>query len=84
LAALSDPTWLSPICRKVSWLGSAASDWSMMPSERGTPLIVHNTPISAQVMRSSTLRRLTPRILGVFVGLAHLQFSPARIGRIDA
>jgi hypothetical protein len=35
-------------------------------------------------MLSSTLRRLTPRILVVFLGLAHLQFSPTRIGRIDA
>ena len=32
-----------------------------MPSERGTPpAMVHSTPVPAQVMHSSTLRRLTP------------------------
>ena len=42
----------------------APSAWSMMPSERGTPpLIVHNTPVPAQVMHSSTRRRLTPESL---------------------
>ena len=30
LAALSDPTWLSLICRKVSWLGSAAGAHAMI------------------------------------------------------
>src|SRR5207248_2704927 len=33
----------------------------MIPSERGTPpATVHSTPVPAQVMHSSTLRRLTP------------------------
>ncbi|MHC2817336.1 hypothetical protein ACVMBY_000896 [Bradyrhizobium huanghuaihaiense] len=39
----------------------AASAESMMPSERGTPPVtVQSTPVPAQVMHSSTLRRLTP------------------------
>src|SRR5260370_27306847 len=84
LAGLSKPTWLSLICRKVSLLGSAASAWSMMPSERGTPPdIVHSTPVPAQVMHSNTLRRLTPRASsGFFDSL--LSSSPALCGRSDA
>ena len=63
LAGLSKPTWLSLICRKVSPAGSAASAESTSPSERGTPPeMVQSTPVPAQVMHSSTLRRLTPRL----------------------
>src|ERR1700740_142865 len=59
LAGLSKPTCLSLICRKVRLLGSAADASSMIPSERGTPPeIVHSTPVPAQVMHSSTFRRL--------------------------
>src|SRR6266568_627862 len=84
LAGLSKPTWLSLICRKVSLLGSAASAWSMMPSERGTPPdIVHSTPVPAQVMHSNTLRRFTPRSSSVFLD-SLIAFSPALCGRIDA
>src|SRR6516165_10567514 len=68
LAGLSKPIWLSLICRKVSLLGSAASAPSMIPSERGTPPeIVHSTPVPAQVMHSSTLRRLGPALRWLFV-----------------
>src|SRR5213082_1845760 len=37
LAGLSNPTWLSLICRKVSPLGSAATASPIMPIERGMP-----------------------------------------------
>ena len=61
LAGLSKPIWLSLICRKVKPLVSAASASSMMPSEAGTPpATVQSTPVPAQVMHSSTLRRLGP------------------------
>ena len=61
LAGLSKPTWLSLICRNVMPAGSAASAESTMPSERGTPpVMVQSTPVPAQVMHSSTRRRLTP------------------------
>src|SRR5215467_11999641 len=68
LAGLSNPTWLSLICRKVSLLGPAASAPSMIPSESGTPPeIVHSTPVPAQVMHSNTFRRLTPAFRSLFV-----------------
>src|SRR6516165_11932812 len=68
LAGLSNPMWLSLICRKVSLLGWAASAPSMIPSESGTPPeIVHSTPVPAQVMHSNTFRRLTPAFLSLFV-----------------
>src|SRR5262245_43988494 len=61
LAGLSKPTWLSLICRKVSGVAACALASPTMPSERGTPpAIVHSTPVPAQVMHSSTLRRLIP------------------------
>ena len=62
LAGLSKPTWLSLIWRKVMpGAARAACAESMMPSERGTPpVMVQSTPVPAQVMHSSTLRRLTP------------------------
>ena len=61
LAGLSKPIWLSLICRKVRPFGSAAIASSTSPSECGTPpLMVHSTPVPAQVMHSSTLRRLGP------------------------
>src|SRR5262245_1587418 len=67
LAGLSNPTWLSLICRKVSLLGGAASAPSMIPSESGTPPeIVHSTPVPAQVMHSNTFRRLTPALRSLF------------------
>src|SRR5689334_15378061 len=62
LAGLSNPTWLSLICRKVNPLGSAALASPIMPIELGTPpATVHSTPVPAQVMHSRILRRLTPR-----------------------
>ena len=68
LAGLSKPIWLSLICRNVSPLASAASAWSIRPSECGTPpLMVHSTPVPTQVMHSSTLRRLTPSSWSVIV-----------------
>src|SRR6266702_1399193 len=80
LAGLSNPTWLSLICRKVSLLGSAASACSMMPSERGTPPeIVHNTPVPAQVMHSNTLRRFTPRLPSLFLDSPICRFSRAQV-----
>ena len=61
LAGLSKPTWLSLICMKVMPVASAALAEPTMPSECGTPPVtVHSTPVPAQVMHSSTLRRLTP------------------------
>src|SRR5215472_3188387 len=70
LAGLSNPTWLSLICRKVSLLGGAASAPSMIPSESGTPPeIVHSTPVPAQVMHSNTFRRLTPAFRSLFAKL---------------
>jgi len=64
LAGLSKPTWLSLIYRKLMPAGSAALAAlaaSTSPSDRGTPPeIVQSTPVPAQVMHSSTLRRLTP------------------------
>ncbi|MGY3151807.1 hypothetical protein ACVW0V_000947 [Bradyrhizobium elkanii] len=62
LAGLSNPTWLSLICMKVMpGAASAAAAEPTMPSECGTPPVtVHSTPVPAQVMHSSTLRRLTP------------------------
>src|ERR1700756_3841764 len=61
LAGLSKPTWLSLIWRKGMPGACAAIAESTMPSERGTPpVIVQSTPVPAQVMHSSTLRRLTP------------------------
>src|SRR5436189_3566101 len=83
LAGLSKPTWLSLICRKVSLLGSAASAWSMMPSDRGTPPdIVHSTPVPAQVMHSSTLRRCIPRLSSLLLDSV-ICISPALCGRTD-
>src|SRR5262249_30301773 len=68
LAGLSNPIWLSLICRKVSLLGWAASAPSMIPRESGTPPeIVHNTPVPAQVMHSNTFRRLTSAFRSLFV-----------------
>src|SRR6266436_4423923 len=70
LAGLSNPTWLSLICRKVSPLGSAAVASPIMPMERGVPpAIVHSTPVPAQVMHSNTFRRLTPACPLFFVEL---------------
>src|SRR5207302_5460304 len=61
LAGLSKPIWLSLICRKVMPAGSAACADPTSPIERGTPPeIVQSTPVPAQVMHSSTRRRLTP------------------------
>ena len=61
LAGLSKPTWLSLICRKVSALAACGMASPTRPSERGTPPVtVHRTPVPAQVMHSSTLRRLKP------------------------
>src|SRR6267154_1295369 len=61
LAGLSKPTWLSLICRNVMAAGSAACAEPTSPSERGTPPeMVQSTPVPAQVMHSSTRRRLTP------------------------
>src|SRR5258707_1036911 len=80
LAGLSKPTWLSLICRKVSLLGSAASAPSMIPSERGTPPeIVHSTPVPAQVMHSSTFRRLRPPSPLIFLD-SFIAASPALRG----
>src|SRR6185503_5932785 len=63
-AGLSNPTWLSLICKKVNPLGSAALASPIMPIELGTPpATVHSTPVPAQVMHSRILRRLTPRSL---------------------
>src|SRR5215470_1679485 len=68
LAGLSNPMWLSLICRKVRLLGWAASAPSMIPSESGTPPeIVHSTPVPAQVIHSNTFRRLTPAFRSLFV-----------------
>src|SRR5258705_11162494 len=65
LAGLSNPTWLSLICRKVRPPASCAMASSMMPRERGTPPeMVHRTPVPAQVMHSRTLRRLRFFALG--------------------
>ena len=56
--------------------GSAASAEPTMPSERGTPpVMVQSTPVPAQVMHSSTRRRLTPRSFIVIVIVAHRQIS---------
>ena len=64
LAGLSKPTWLSLICRKVMPAGSAACAEPTRPSERGTPPeMVQSTPVPAQVMHSSTWRRLTPLVV---------------------
>src|ERR1700686_2228408 len=61
LAGLSKPTWLSLICRKVRAPAPCALASPTRPSERGTPpATVHRTPVPAQVMHSSTLRRLKP------------------------
>src|SRR5450631_755808 len=65
LAGLSKPTWLSLICRKVRAPAPGAAPWARAsptrPSERGTPpATVQRTPVPAQVMHSSTLRRLKP------------------------
>src|SRR5215813_6735340 len=69
LAGLSNPIWLSLICRKASLLGWAASAPSIIPSESGTPPeIVHNTPVPAQVMHSNTFRRLTSILCSLFMG----------------
>src|SRR5262249_13318143 len=69
LAGLSNPIWLSLICREVSLLGWAASAPSIIPSESGTPPeIVHNTPVPAQVMHSNTFRRLTSVLRSLFMG----------------
>ena len=60
LAGLSKPIWLSLICTKVS-PGLCRLRLAQMPSEWGTPPeTVHRTPVPAQVMHSSTLRRLRP------------------------
>ena len=75
LAGLSKPIWLSLICRNVRPLASAAMASealasSTRPSECGTPpLMVHSTPVPAQVMHSSTLRRLGPSLWSVIVDL---------------
>ena len=59
LAGLSKPTWLSLICMKVMPPASAACAEPTSPSERGTPpVMVQSTPVPAQVMHSSTRRRL--------------------------
>src|ERR1700760_2523345 len=63
LAGLSKPTWLSLICRNFMPPDSAASAEPTSPSERGTPPeIVQSTPVPAQVMHSSTRRRLRSRL----------------------
>src|SRR6201991_149813 len=63
LAGLSKPTWLSRICRTLTPAGSAASAEPTSPSERGTPPVtVQSTPVPAQVMHSSTRRRLRSRL----------------------
>ena len=72
LAGLSKPTWLSLICRKVIPLASAAAAEPTSPSECGTPPVtVQSTPVPAQVMHSSTRRRLTPVFFIVMVVIAH-------------
>ena len=68
LAGLSKPIWLSLICRNVRPLASAAEASSISPSECGTPpAMVHSTPVPAQVMNSSTLRRLGAVMVVVIV-----------------
>jgi hypothetical protein len=60
LAGLSKPTWLSLICRKVRPVVSAATAESTRPRECGTPPeMLQSTPVPAQVMHSSTFRRLS-------------------------
>ena len=50
--------------------GSAACADPTSPSERGTPpAMVQSTPVPAQVMHSSTRRRLTPFV--VVIVIAH-------------
>src|SRR4030088_2791994 len=66
LAGLSKPTWLSLICRKVMPLAACALASPTRPSDCGTPpATVQSTPVPAQVMHSSTLRRLRPSPLGL-------------------
>ncbi len=60
-------------------LGACAEPTS--PSERGTPPeMVQSTPVPAQVMHSSTRRRLTPRalIVVIVIELAHCRSPSAR------
>src|ERR1700730_16169165 len=60
LAGLAKATWVSLICRngRPEAPGPCAEPTS--PSERGTPPeMVQRTPVPAQVMHSSTRRRLT-------------------------
>jgi hypothetical protein len=60
-AGLSKPTWLSLIWRKVSPLTACALASPTRPRECGTPPATdQSTPVPAQVMHSSTLRRLGP------------------------
>src|SRR6266516_3141485 len=55
----------------------------MMPSDRGTPPdIVHSTPVPAQVMHSSTLRRCIPRLSSLLLDSV-ICISPALCGRTD-
>src|SRR5882672_9607409 len=82
LAGLSNPTWLSLICRKVRPPASCALASSMMPRERGTPPeMVHRTPVPAQVMHSRTLRRLRFFALGSLV-LDVIGRSPLKNGHL--
>src|SRR3979490_2774409 len=61
LAGLSKPLSRSLICGKVMPAGSAALAEPTRPSERGTPPeMVQSTPVPAQVMHSSTRRRVHP------------------------
>src|SRR5829696_7859343 len=62
-AGLSKPTWLSLICRKVSWLAARALAASALArlTERGKPpLSIQRTPVPAQVMHSRKPRRSMP------------------------
>src|SRR3974390_3406129 len=61
LGGLSKPMWLSLICRKVKPFTSCAMASSISPTAAGTPPeTVQSTPVPAQVIHSSTLRRLGP------------------------
>src|SRR3981081_1892626 len=73
LAGLSKPTWLSLICRKVSAPAPCALASPTRPSVAGTPPPpVQRTPVPAQVMHSSTLRRLRPSALSLLDVIASL------------
>src|SRR6267378_6711865 len=74
-ADLSNPIWLSLICRNVKPVGSAASASPTNPTEWGTPpLTVQSTPVPAQTMHSSTSRRPNPfpRSSKPFLAMSHL------------